>query len=425
MTEELGTYESSYFIITVPTDADLNIRDIGDWDFAVFFHEYIHFLQDITSFYGYMGIYSHGEFIRRAVNDIYKMPPQITLPLEMEEKDDFVLLNKDIAEFSLGDKGDLDVVIINNPSEDIFIEQFPLSDTFSIPELHVKAVTNRGKEEIIVGAYAIRENMAYLLERNCTTKYRTSKDFPYQIVEILANSMCPGKLTDEELIALCDVSLQCSVPGHGLYIFLKAISEGRTTVNKAEEIYDFFFSKKVRFLGMEQTTSQALITAATIAMEHLMSYVKIESLNAEYQAWILYTMSAGLELRVLRPYLFLEMARGKKDKDNEMLKYIAQNIGSPQMVNNKGNRYQLATDRPICRFEYIEAVKEIERLFEFGECSCSLKPWCELSPDGAPVDDRCDKSPWKRCNDKNLCPYGLLWRHWKLGDKEVELKKKY
>lgn len=104
------------------------------------------------------------------------MPQVVGMPLELEEKGDFVILNKDIADFSLGDKGDIDFVIIRDPGNDVFIEPFPLTDSFSIPELHVRAITNNGPEEIIVGSYAIRENMAYLLERVCTTKYRTSGD---------------------------------------------------------------------------------------------------------------------------------------------------------------------------------------------------------------------------------------------------------
>lgn len=419
MVEEFGNYESSYFILNVPTEADLNIREMGGQDFAVFFHEYVHFLQDITSFYGYMGIYAHGEYMRRAINDLYAMPQQVEMPLTLEEKGDYVQLNKDISTFSLGDKDDLVFVEINNADRDIFIKQFPLTDSFNLPELHVKAATNRGQEEIVVGAYAIRENMAYLLERKCTTKYRTSFDFPYRIVEIIANTMCPNVLSELDLIALCDISLQCSVPGHGLYSILKAIADGNLVVKKPEEIYDFFFSKRTNFIGVNQSTSQALITAAAMAMDHLLSYVKIDLLNAEYQQWILYTLTAGVELRVLRPYFFLEMARGMRDKNNRMLQYIAKNIGSPQMVNSKGLRFQLATDRPICRFEYLEVVKEIENLFENGERKCGMKPWCALSPDGAPIDERCDKEPWKRCNDVQLCPYGLLWRHWKLVDKVV------
>lgn len=113
-------------------------------------------------------------------------------------------------------------------------------------------------------------------------------------------------------------------------------------------------------------------------------------------------------MRVLYPNVFLDLARGEKDKKNVLLQNIAKNIGSPQIVNKLGKRYQLATKRPICRFEYLEAVKEIEALFENGVKRCNLRSWCEMSPDGAPVDERCDNAPWTRSNDEKLCPYGLL-----------------
>ena len=169
----------------------------------------------------------------------------------------------------------------------------------------------------------------------------------------------------------------------------------------------------------EMEMQRALKVASKKATEHLLSYIQIESLSQEYQEWVLFTMQAGIGLRIVQPYFFLDMARGKRNKENAVLKYIAKNIGSPQMVNELGKRFQLTTDRPVCRFEYFEAVREIERLFEYGERKCSLKPWCELNPDGAPADSRCDNAPWKRCNDELLCPYGLLWRHWKLADYEV------
>ena len=415
MVEEFGAYESSYFVMTVPTESDIDIRNMSDEDFSVFFHEYIHFLQDITSFYGYMGIFAHGEYIRRAVNGIYKMPKRFHVPITVEDDGDFVVLNKDIAELSLGDKGDLSFVHIKRA----FIEEFQITDSFSIPELHINAVTDRGQEELILGAYAIRENMAYLLERKCTTKYRRSYDFPYQIVEILAEHMCPGKLSDDDLIALCDVSLQCSVPGYGLYQHLKAIADGRLNVKRPEDFYTFIFSQTVHFLGQDMALHKAIIKASSCATDHLLSYVRVNQLSKDYQDWVSFTFNAGVGMRIWHPYFFIEMARGKKNKDNAILKYIAKNIGSPQMVNSLGNRFQLATNRPVCRFEYLEVVRDIEKLFEEGKKKCSLRPWCEMSPDGGPVDDRCINAPWRRCNDEQLCPYGLLWRHWNLADKEA------
>ena len=418
MSEELGNYESSFFIMNVPTEADIDIRNMPDADFAVFFHEYIHFLQDITSFYGYNAIFSHGEYIRKVITDIYKGPKQISFPFHLIDGKDNVWLNKRITTQSLGDKSEQEIFFIKKA----YIQYYKLNDVISLPELQVDVVTDRGSDTITVGAYSIRENMAYLMERQCTTKYKTSKSFPYQIVELLADKICPGKLNCLDLIALCDIALQCSVPGHGLYLFLKAIGKGDLVVNRPEDIYDFFFSKRTKFLGVDESVPQALITAAYMAMDHLLSYVRVESLNDGFQQWILFTISAGVELRLLHPYFFLEMARGGRDKKNAVLQIIANYIGSPQIINKLGKRFQLATNRPICKFEYLEAVKEIEALFEYGVKQCSLRPWCEMSPDGAPVDERCNQSPWERCNDNQLCPYGLLWRHWQLEDYEVSFE---
>lgn len=418
MTEEFGNYETSYFVMNVPIKADLEIRNMSDEDFAVFFHEYIHFLQDISSFYSYMDIYRHGEYMRRALKDIYISPKKFTIPLELEEKGDNVILNKKIAEISLGDKEELKCVII----EDIFVEEYSLTNSFSIPELHVLALTNQGQEEIVVGAYAIRENMAYLLERKCTTKYRTSCDYPYQIVELLASKMCPKKLTKLDLIALCDMSLQCSVPGYAIYKMLEAIANNNMIVKKPEDLYDFILSKKVIFLDEEIDMRNALKKASLMATNHLLSYVKIAELSQEYKDWISSTMLAGIGLRIQQPYFFLDMARGKRNKENIVLQYIAKNIGSPQMVNILGKRFQLATDRPICRFEFLEVVREIERLFEHGVRQCSLRPWCAMSQNGSLVDKRCENAPWERCNDDALCPYGALWRHWGLAEYKVIIK---
>lgn len=163
MDEELANYESSYFIMSVPTESDLEIRNMNEKDFAVFFHEYIHFIQDITSFYGYSGIYYHGEYIRRVINDIYMTDNPVQMPIHLEDKRDIVLLNKKIAKLSLGDKETINNIFL---IRDVFIDTFPLSNAFNLPELHVIAIAEGKEEEIIVGAYAIRENMAYLLEKN-------------------------------------------------------------------------------------------------------------------------------------------------------------------------------------------------------------------------------------------------------------------
>ena len=227
-------------------------------------------------------------------------------------------------------------------------------------------------------------------------------------------------LSDLDLIALCDISLQSSIPGPSLYIILDAVSKGNITINKPEDIYNFF--KDVNFLNQDMKITDALRVSANLAIKQLSSYLKIDTLSNEYQDWVIFTITAGVEMRIQHPYFFLDMTKCKRDKENAILQYLAKNIGSPQMINAKGKRFQLVTDRPICRFEYFEVVRQIENLFEYGTTKCNLKSWCKISPDGAPVDERCDNAPWQRCNDVRLCPYALLWKHWNLNNKRVIIK---
>jgi hypothetical protein len=39
--------------------------------------------------------------------------------------------------------------------------------------------------------------------------------------------------------------------------------------------------------------------------------------------------------------------------------------------------------------------------------------WCNKSPDLTP-NELCKKSPWKKCEEKKLCPFALVWKHWNL-----------
>lgn len=70
------------------------------------------------------------------------------------------------------------------------------------------------------------------------------------------------------MIALCDISLQCSVPGHAIFRMLEAIANGSFVVNKPEDFYDYIFSKKTIFLNKEMSIREALKYASKLAKDH-------------------------------------------------------------------------------------------------------------------------------------------------------------
>ena len=68
----LGYYIPSFFEMHIDTNIDdLTINQLPIRDMTILFHEYIHFLQDFTTFYGLSAIYTHSEYLHSVVNRIY------------------------------------------------------------------------------------------------------------------------------------------------------------------------------------------------------------------------------------------------------------------------------------------------------------------------------------------------------------------
>ena len=68
--------------------------------------------------------------------------------------------------------------------------------------------------------------------------------------------------------------------------------------------------------------------------------------------------------------------------------------------------------------EYFKAFSQIEQLFSLGLKECSLYEWCCKSPQSTP-SELCLSAPWKKVQEKRMCPYALLWKHWNLSKYDV------
>lgn len=66
-----GEYIPAFFEMYLKIDGEIDLNKLSERDFSLFFHEYIHFLQDITTTYGLTTCYAYGEYVQSVVNDIY------------------------------------------------------------------------------------------------------------------------------------------------------------------------------------------------------------------------------------------------------------------------------------------------------------------------------------------------------------------
>ena len=76
---------------------DLTINKLPLKDMTVLFHEYIHFLQDFTTYYGLNSIYAYSEYLHSVTNRIYAIKTSdFPVPFVITDNTDNVLLNRQI-----------------------------------------------------------------------------------------------------------------------------------------------------------------------------------------------------------------------------------------------------------------------------------------------------------------------------------------
>lgn len=418
MSDTLGSYSPAFFKMNVNVNGDIDLNSMSPKEFSVFFHEYIHFIQDFTTAACCRRIYVYGEYLRHSVAKIINGNEKtFQVPIILSNFENNVLPNIKLLDHLEGDRSDVYIQSINDVT--LLPENVDDKDGGKV-EYEVLTIEINNGDYLTVGTFAIKESMAYLVEKLCCTDYSKSPDFPYNIARILSDFILGERiLSDIVVLAICDVSLLTSNPGLTYYRLLLAIKRGDIDAEDPEAIYDYFYSSRSKVYNTGQPILSIFdyLTNAKLALETLKMYYAVDKLQ-DLNQWIDDVFSLGVSLRTYRPYFILEMARGKKDKDNEIIQFFAKNVGAPLMENCQGQMYKLKMAGAEPPTEYLYILEQVYYLFKFGSQACNLERWCMKNP-GAPEaksDGRCNSAPWSRCRDVNLCPYALFWHHRNLSD---------
>ena len=117
LNKDLGSYLPAFFYTEVSFpfwhgfSAMLNLP-MKEKDISVFIHEYIHFLQDISTYAGLNNAYVYSEYIHAAVNIVYNVAPQnnneFTVPMVIPGNYGNIELNKIVDSVGIGSLEQLD-----------------------------------------------------------------------------------------------------------------------------------------------------------------------------------------------------------------------------------------------------------------------------------------------------------------------------
>jgi hypothetical protein len=416
-----GFYEPSFFRLHIATNNTIeDVNKLNEKDFSIFLHEYIHFIQDTTTYYGLNNINYNVEYLRFANNSIVKQTNKIfKTPLyPKSDNSDNVLLNGHICKLTFGDTDAIEnVASVKSYSISKIPINIPNKIIKEIEVVDVEIIDNSNNENAFsFGAGCIMESMAYIFEKITCDNYSKSPDIPYNSAEIIVKHILP-KFGENilNILALCDISLSISNPAKYFILKLEEYRDNNYLPPTPESIYTDFFANT---LVTNNTKAVSFSNNFTFLSDRIKSQLKGYFNDKHFDSlkeWIEEIIESTKLYRLKNPTFILDLAKGKM-KHNSAFKQFFNIVGTPLMTNTKKEfrfYHPLAYKKQI-EIGYFWAISQINSVFWGQSSSCEMKEMCNQPISNTVVDSRCDNEPWTRCSDTNLCPFALVWRHWGL-----------
>jgi hypothetical protein len=229
--ESYGSYYEDCFIIKLNTDLDF--ENLGNSDNSIelgtFIHEYLHFLQNISTTYGN---FSLAVYYAKVMDILYnlanKKNKDISKILPINKDIEYQVTKCEIA------RGDMDSwtyecydficieAVIFQPDESM--EEYQ-KDVLPVVKLLLAKDHKVEHKELNFGAMCIMESMADMLERKAYGRSKAGEYPQYDICEKLWAFFFQDNHDNELLFRLCEYALMGENPGQDFYWAIRSMKE--------------------------------------------------------------------------------------------------------------------------------------------------------------------------------------------------------
>lgn len=399
--ETLGEYFLNSFIIKCNKKIDFD--DISKSDdinsLGTFFHEYMHFLQNISTTYGCM---SMTYYYANTMNILFEISnsKNSKIPRVIPNNNESVEYLANIYNLTLGDTDlwtyecydDIRIVDIQINSEEWIEDKYKNATTPTIV-LETKKNGKIVKKNFQFGAMAVMESMASLFERIIYNKRFLGKQVQYNICEILWDYLLPRKFNQIHLVFLaCECALMYDNPGLIFYSILKfCLCEENDELNKAKIIDAFRNSIRPSYIDTYNNYYNEMIKHFDDLVppnnmfckdlsEHVKGFLKkiydLRTLNVHFLTDII----SG-DNEISSKVLIIDLMKNTNaipliiDSDNEILSGLKQQLNKMDMTNNLA----------LYSFNQFWGIRGKNRCFMLEICEKNSKDL---------IDNRCTECPW-------------------------------
>jgi hypothetical protein len=428
----LGHYAPSFLKMHISTRENLdNILGLSPRTSAAFIHEYVHFLQDITTIYGQKNIIIVVDYFKYVnMNQRNSTDRNLYIPyIPQQLRDPGAYYNGELQKLQTGNSkliGDYwitDLTISNKTA------QIGYNMEGNVEVVELSLTNSESSSEVFkFGSHCIIESMAFHIEQLIyPNELEDPNDFCYKAALAVFKYINPELANDPlNIIALCDASLMYFNPGIVFYNTLVKMRYLGYSPNGPKDIYDFVHSNEVfKFWGLTRI-NEIFNNQTLTAISSLNDYFTSE-VFAPNKDWINYTLRTANKIRNENWGFFVDLASEGALSVNTTFLQLFSAVGMPLVTNDLGNAFFASPveNQEIVRPDILWVINQIYNIYINASRSqikrCMLESWCKNSCVQKHIADytdyRCIVSPWERAKDKdNLCAFSQVWRSWGLED---------
>lgn len=408
---DFGAYLPGFFKI----ELDLELHDNFKWEEftdsqkATVIHEYIHYLQDISTTHGF----SNFNFIAQSIN-LYlhvagsSKSNEVIVPIDLESSEtENACKQSELIGIYEGDTRNKKIHHINKIVREI-------EDCYGFEEkmYNINIYYDNKKDPYVFGNRCILESMAYLIEISMYPTELRKNEFPYNSCEVVCENIYPeigGKISC--IVAMCEIALMHYHSGDFFYQLLIDMKKNNYIPQNASDVYRYTIPRVEHlYKNFKQDFSEVVKNIDFLYPED----VKIAK---SVSVWLRNKIELGKELRLRYPNFISKLLDFSNTKDSEKYFLLLMNIFELPLITDKMGGAFSVNDNLSLMLVPIAIAQLFSKASDF---KCYMYRYC-IANNEPQVCEICLENPWKQAEKEQLCPLALYW--YKFGLEEKILKR--
>lgn len=426
--EDRGFYEPGFLHLRVNTNKSLSdLTELYNTDrslFSTFLHEYIHFLQEVTTTSGLTNAAFYINTIKEVNHTVINDgKTEFEVPFKFNN-DNNTLAQIELKLAYIGEKHDA-----NYARYDGFIEEVREIIDCDGKILNVRQYkvyyydSSRNPHNFYFGQTCLKEYVAHSIQTKFFSEIQ-HPDVPYAIAGLILDHECPSLGSNSDFyIVLCDACLMSYHPAQLFFNTIQRIKEDNFIPKTAKELYDYTLNLNFDDNGTLHDPESMFDIAKDTVIGHLENALQAEYFLSNLN-WIKHILDMGAKLRKGNPLYMMEILNVDGNLSTLFFQ-IFRKLGTPYFTNDLYDGGIVPPEdilkHPDQPYQLL-AFREILNTFQ-GQQNCGLYDLCNKPESDVETDNNCKAAPWKRATYERLCPYGQMWKSWALTN-EIPVKKK-